>query len=62
MTSKVSTMSKRYKINSLPSERTELAGCFFHPTMFVVFTVDVNSLVRMWCLRTGECLRSYPLE
>lgn len=24
--------------------------------------MDVNCLVRMWDLRTGECIRSYPLE
>lgn len=27
-----------------------------------MFTVDIHCLVRMWCLRSGECLKSYPLE
>ena len=48
--------------NTLPSRKTELAGCFFHPETLNVFTVDVNCLVRCWCLKTGQCIKSYPLE
>ncbi len=28
----------------------------------MVFTIDANCLVRCWDVRTGECVRSYPLE
>jgi len=28
----------------------------------MIFTIDANCLIRCWDIKTGECLRSYPLE
>ena len=65
LVTKVSLHEKKSALTQatvLPSKCTELVGCFYQPSTLKVFTVDVNCLVRMWCLRSGECLRSYPLE
>lgn len=46
--------------NVLPSEQTTLVGCFYCAAH--IYTLDTDSLVRQWCLKRGNCLRSYPLE
>ena len=46
----------------LASKKTKLVGCFYDSKIMMVFTIDANCLVRCWDVRTGECVRSYPLE
>jgi len=46
----------------LSSKKNKLIGCFCDEKIFMVFTIDSNSLVRCWDTRSGECVRSYPLE
>lgn len=55
-------LKPRRQQSTLPSSKTELAGCFYHPEDQLLFTVDIHCLVRMWDLRSGECVKSYPLE
>lgn len=37
-----------------------MVGCFYADE--IVYTVDVDSLVRQWCVLEGTCLKSYPLQ
>lgn len=47
---------------ALASKKTKLVGCFYDQKIMMLFTVDANCLVRCWDVRSGDCVRSYPLE
>ena len=46
----------------LPSSKTKLISCFINVEDGRVFTIDIDCLIRMWDLTTGDCVRSYPIE
>ena len=48
------------KVLSFPESR--LVGSFFISEFCQIITVDIDCLIRIWCLRKGVCIRSYPLE
>ena len=48
--------------NVLACKESKLAGCFFNTSTHQLFTVDENCLIRLWDLKQGICIRSYPLE
>ena len=65
LASKQSFNAKRqikHNCSVLPSNKTNLVGCFFDPKIMMMFTIDANCLLRSWDIRTGECIKSYPLE
>ena len=48
--------------NVLTSKKTELAGCFYCLSYMQIFTIDNKSLVRIWDIKTGKPIKSFPLE
>ena len=46
----------------LASKRTELVGCFFSAVERQMFTLADSSLLRFWCMNTGECVKSIILD
>jgi hypothetical protein len=44
------------------SINAKLVSTFIDEAEGSIFTIDSNSLIRVWSLKTGECLRSYPIE
>ena len=48
--------------NVLASTKSQLAGCFFNSLTNQLLTVDEDCLVRLWDLKQGICIKSYPLE
>ena len=53
---------KEYNGSVLASSSSKLIASIINPMDFDYYSIDSDLMVRVWCLSTGVCKRSYILE
>ena len=54
--------NKEFNASVLASLSSKLISSIVNPMDFVYYSIDSDLMVRVWCLGTGKCKRSYILE
>ena len=53
---------KEYNGSVLSTQLSKLVSCIVDSEKMVCYTVESDLIVRIWCLTTGQCKKSYIVE
>ena len=53
---------KEYNGSVLTTQLSKLVSCIVDPIKMICYTVESDLVVRIWCLTTGSCKKSYKVE
>ena len=53
---------KEFNSSVLPSLKSTLIGTIIDPISYNLYSVDSELMIRIWCLTSGKCQRSYYIE